>query len=153
MREAKKEEPRRKPSNAGRVLATPRDVYALTWIGQQYGICLPQLQCLLGEQAGRGAEHEGWISEGAARAVVTRWKKAGWVRALQLRVREPFWVWLSPLGQRKVGLSYHHVDLSRSALGGLSHLYALNEIRLGVSDDAEEWVSERQLMSEVDPFL
>jgi len=144
-------ESRKQPSNAGRILATPRDVYALTWIGHQYGICLPQLQCLLGEQPGRGAEHEGWISEGAARAVVTRWKKAGWVQEDQLRVYEPFWVWLSPLGQRKVGLSYQHHDLSRTDLNRLPHLYAVNAIRLGVCERSEEWVSERQLIREVLP--
>jgi hypothetical protein len=139
---------RRKRSDAGTIIWTVRDEFALTWIGHQYGIRLDHLQWLLGRHPGRGAANTNWISEGAARDVVTRWKRAGWVRTKRIRADEPFWVWLTRLGLRKVGLPYLYRDLEQSSLHDLKHLYAINEIRLHLGEDAEgaQWTSERQLL-------
>jgi hypothetical protein len=130
---------------------TARDEFALTWIGHQYGIRLDHLQWLLGRYPGRGAANTNWISEGAARDVVTRWKRAGWVRTKRIRAEEPFWVWLTRLGLRKVGLPYLYRDLEQSSLHDLKHLYAINEIRLHLSGevDGAQWTSERQLLQGV----
>jgi hypothetical protein len=68
--------PRKQRSDAGKTLWTPRDEFALTWIGHQYGIRLDHLQWLLGRSPGQGAANTNWISEGAARDVVTRWQRA-----------------------------------------------------------------------------
>jgi hypothetical protein len=84
---------RKQRSDAGKTLWTDRDEFALTWIGQQYGIRLDHLQWLLGRYPGRGAKHTNWISEGAARDVVTRWKQSKWVKVERIRAREAFWVW------------------------------------------------------------
>jgi len=144
---------RRLRSDAGKTLWTPRDEFALAWIGHQYGIRLDQLQWLLGRFPGRGAANENWISEGAARDVVTRWQRAKLVRVERIRVREPFWVWPTRLGLRKVGLPYTYRDLAQSSLDDLTHLYAINEIRLQLVDDYDgegtQWVSERQLLQGV----
>lgn len=140
--------PRKQRSDAGKTLWTPRDEVALTWIGQQYGIRLDHLQWLLGCYPGRGATHTYLISESAARDVVNRWQRAGWVKVERIRAREPFWVWLTRLGLRKVGLPYTYRDLAQSSLDDLKHLYAINEIRLMLvyEDEGMQWISERQLL-------
>jgi hypothetical protein len=73
------------------------------------------------------------------------------VKVERIRVREPFWVWPTRLGMRKVGLPYTYRDLEQSGLDDLKHLYAINEIRLHLVDDDEgtQWVSERQLLQGV----
>ena len=141
----------KKRSDAGQTLWTDRDEFALNWIGQQYGIRLDQLQWLLGRYAGRGAARPDWISEGAARDVVTRWKRAGWVKVKRIRAHEPFWIWPTRLWLRKVGLPYTYRDLEQSGLDDLKHLSALNEIRLHLIDDDEGtvWISERELLQGV----
>ena len=102
---------------------------------------------LLGSQPGRGAQHETWISEGAARAVVTRWKSAGWVQAERIRAKEPFWVWLTHRGLHKMGLPYSYNDLENTDFKTLKHLYAINAIRLELTHEQQglRWISERQL--------
>jgi len=142
---------RKKRSDAGTTLFKERDELALPWIGHQYGIRLDHLQWLLGRYPGRGAANTNWISESAARDVITRWKRAGWVRFQRIRVHEPGWVWLTRLGMRKIGQPYTYRDLEQTSLADLKHLYAINEIRLHLVDDDEGtvWVSERQLLQGV----
>jgi len=142
---------RKKRSDAGAVLMTPRDQMALSWIGQQYGMSIDQLQRLLGQQPGRGAVHERWISESAARETVTRWKKAGWVQAGRTWVDEPLWVWLTPLGLSKMGFSYQSRDFLHMNRGKLRRLYEFNEIRLHLDHGQGKWRSEWQLLQEVNP--
>jgi len=139
---AKKKRQRR--SDAGTIVWTARDEFALTWIAHQYGMRLDHVQLLLG----RGAAHDNEISEGAARDVVTRWKRAGWVHTERIRASEPFWVWPTYLGLRKIGLPYTYRDLAQSSLHDLGHLYAINEIRFHLVDEREgtQWISERQLL-------
>lgn len=149
--ETRRTSSRRQRSDAGKTLWTPRDEFALIWIGQQYGIRLDQLQWLLGTYPGRGATHSNWISEGATRDVVTRWQRAKLVKVERIRAREPFWVWPLRLGLRKVGLPYTYRNLEQSSLDDLKHLYAINEIRLKMIDEEEgtQWISERQLLQGV----
>lgn len=136
-------------SDIGRIKFLERDEFALTWIGQQYAIRLDQLQWLLGEMPGPTSEHEGWITETAARNVVARWKKAGWVKAEQIRAREPLWIWPTLKGLRKAKLPYSYRDIEQTGLDDLKHLYAINEIRIWECDEKEKdprWVSERGLL-------
>src|SRR5215472_5763810 len=88
-------------SDIGRIKFTGRDESALAWIGHQYTIRLDQLQWLLGQMPGQGSEHPDWITETAARNVVARWMKAGWVEAEQLRANEPLWIWPTRKGLHK----------------------------------------------------
>ena len=127
-----------------------RDIFALTWIGEQYAIRLDHLQRLLGQRPGRDTANEDVISEGAARDVVTRWKKAGWVQTARIRAHEPFWVWPTRLTLRKLGLPYAYKDIERSPLKGLEHLAIINEIRLKKCSGSDniEWRSSRQLLQE-----
>lgn len=133
-------------SDIGRIKYTDRDAFALTWIGHQYAIRLDQLQWLLGQMAGKTSEHQGWITETAARNVVARWMKAGWVEAKQIRAREPLWIWPTRKGLRKAELPYNYRDIEQTGLDDLKHLYAINEIRLGECDENTRWIGERQLL-------
>ena len=80
---------RKRRSDAGITEFNERDEYALIWMGLQYGIRLDQLQWLLGRFPGKGAAHTNWISEGAARDVVTRWRRGKWVQQVPIRALEP----------------------------------------------------------------
>jgi hypothetical protein len=137
---------RKKRRDAGDILLNQRDRFALTWIGHQYTIRLDHLQILLGQQTESGEK----LGESAARHVVTRWEKAGWVRVKRLLADEPYWVWLTHLGLRKVGLPYNYKDIKQSSTDNLEHLAAINEIRLLYDDgSATEWIAERQLLQGV----
>ena len=139
---------RKKRSDAGTIKLTGRDEYALTWVGLQYGIRLDHLQWLLGRLPGKRAAHRSWISESAARDVVKRWELGKWARHESIRAHEPFWIWPTRLGLRKIGLPFSYRNLAATGLDDLSHLYAMNEIRLFLGDDEEgmHWISERQLL-------
>ena len=143
--------PRKQRSDAGSIQFNERDEFALTWIAHQYGIHLNHLQWLLGRNPGNGAEYDNWISEGAARDVVTRWKLGKWALAQRLGAKGSLWVWPTRLGLRKVGLPYAYHHLEQSSLRELRHLYAINEIRLHLTMDEESlrWIRERQLLQGV----
>src|SRR2546421_3537124 len=72
-RQSRSRPSRKTRSDAGTIKFQARDEYALTWIGDQYGIRLDHLQWLLGRDPGPKAAHTNWISESAARDVVKRW--------------------------------------------------------------------------------
>ncbi|PWU23896.1 hypothetical protein C5B42_01380 [Candidatus Cerribacteria bacterium 'Amazon FNV 2010 28 9'] len=136
---------RKRRSDAGIIMWTERDIYAVTWIGQQYAIRLDHLQVLLGLYAGSGTA----LSMGGTRKLVARWKRAGWVEAKRLRASEPLWVWPTRLGLRQMGLPYVYRNMEQS-LDDLTHLAAINEIRLYADEElAADWMSERQLFQEV----
>jgi hypothetical protein len=146
----KLKKPRKKRRDAGKKRLSKRDIFALLWIGHQYGIRLDHLQWLLGRYAGRGAKQRGWISEGAARDVVTRWEEEGLVHVQRLEIDSPFWVWLSRKGLRRIGLTYTYRDLRKLKDGkgeDLKHLYAINAIRLDIeaTEPGACWTSERAL--------
>ena len=82
----------------------------------QYAIRLDQLQWLLGQMPGEGAEHPEWITETAARNVVARWMKAGWVEAEQLRAHDPLWIWPTRKRLRKTNLPYNYRDIEQSGM-------------------------------------
>ncbi len=139
--------PRRTRSDADTIVYMERDDYALPWIGQMKLARLDHIRQLLGRFPGAPTKEAGRISEGAARDVVNRWKKAGWVRAKRIRVGEPFYVWLTPAGLRKVGLPYKPLDIESESDNQLKHLVGLVEVRLHVEQliAGGRWVSERQL--------
>ena len=136
---------RRQRWDAGRVSFTERDMFALTWIGQQYAIRLDHLQRLLGRYAGSM-----WpLTVGATRKLVARWHNAGWVEMERLRGTDPLWVWPTRWCLRNMSLPYAYRNM-RQSLDDLKHLYAINEVRLSYCDEVRlRWVSERQLLQEV----
>ncbi len=133
--------------DAGKTRLTPRDIFALTWMAHQYALRLDQLQWVLGRYPGHGARHSNWVSESAARDVVKRWEQMGYVHARGIRDKEPFWIWVSRKGLKKLGLPYTYSDLEESGLDAFTHLYAINDIRLELEADQPNvhWTSERTL--------
>ena len=138
-------------SDTGKIVWTPRDEFAIAWIAHQYTIHLHHLQRLLAEQPGYGAKSSECLSEGATRDVVSRWKRAGWVKTEFVRVHEPFWIWPTQVALRKLSLPYAYKDIGQTCLADLNHLAAINEIRLLEADGDEniQWISERQLLQQV----
>ncbi len=143
--------PRKQRSDAGKTVWTNRDIYAITWIAHQYTIHLHHLQQLLAQIPGHGAKTPDQLSEGTARDVVTRWKKAGWVKTAFLRVHEPFWIWPTRTALNILGLPYEYKNIGQTRLDDLEHLATINEIRLLLADGdpSIQWISERQLLQGV----
>ncbi len=131
----------------GRIYLTERDRSVLTWIGEQYGTRLDQVQFLLGRQAQATTLQEGVVALTTARQTIQRWLKAGWAEWETLVYREPGWVWLSHTGLRELELSYRYW---RPTLGGLNHFYWINQARLYVEGKRPDclWVGERDLRLE-----
>ncbi len=139
----------RKPRrDRGSVLLTARDELALRWIGEQYGMRLDQLCTLLGRHALRGTQVPGKVATTTASGVVSRWLKAGLVRAQKFRVAEPCWVWLTRAGLSHLGLGFHYRQLN---VVTLDHVYWVNQTRLAAEQrwaergEARTWACERSL--------
>ncbi len=139
---------RKTRSDSGTLHMNDRDKSILPWIGQQYAVRLDHVQFLLGRLPGPGAQYIDWISEGAARDVVSRWLLAGWVEKTKIHMKEPFWIYLSRFGLKTAGLPYKPYALRPDTeTQQLEHLHAINEIRLEIEDSmpGTTWISERQL--------
>ncbi len=147
-RDEKRQHQRKKRSDSGTLRMNDRDKSILPWIGQQYAVRLDHVQFLLGRLPGRGAQYTDWISEGAARDVVKRWLRAGWIEQTKIHLKEPFWIYLSRFGLKIAGLPYKPYALRQDTeTKQLRHLHALNEIRLEIEDSmpGTTWISERHL--------
>ncbi len=136
-------------SDKGCIHLTERDVRALTWIGQQYVVCLDQIQHILGREAPVPTKEPGRLTHKRTRATVARWCEAGLVRQQKILSSHHAWVWLSLVGLQEMGLSYRsHTPPAASLL----HCYYVNQARLFIESGAlgefGSWVSERQLRSE-----
>lgn len=136
---------RARRSDAGTTKLTTRDVWALTWIGEQYGIRLDHLCHLLGQRTGPGGREQGQVSDAAAHQVVMRWKKQGWIVTGCIQADAPMWVWLTQGGLRKVGLPYKPRQLTRLSVQELAHLYGINQVRLYDGEDTL-WTGERSAL-------
>lgn len=121
---------------------TGRDVEALRWCGEQYGVRLDVLGVLLG----RLGETGGPLSVSAVRDVVGRWKRLRLAKAE--RLPGGVWVSLSRQGLDRVGLEEMRtvgVPLLRER-----HAHAVNVVRLDRESRSREgrWVSERLTWAE-----
>ena len=117
--------------------AAARDIAAMIFTGEMYGVQADQLAALLG------------VSEPRARAVAARWRAAG--RAESARIGPgPAWTWLTRPGLAACGLAY---PAAQPALSRLAHLRAVTAIRLALQSSptyqaaGAHWRSERRLRS------
>jgi len=126
----------------------PRDLLALTWIGQQYAMRLDHLQELLGRFVGHGATQQGQISKSATRSVIARWKQAELVEGRHIDSEEPMWVWLTKKGLKRVELPYQYHNPARLTPQDRIHLHAITEVRLRFDTGRHDmqWTSERTLL-------
>src|SRR5579859_7253047 len=138
--------PRKTRYDKGSVKANDRDIFALTWIAQQYAMRFDHACQLISMHPGPGVGPEG-LSWSAARQVVNRWRKAGWIGYQQMLAGEPAWLWLTREGLAAYGLT--QFKAAPPAISRLRHLHAVNEVRLACyeqdEDDTDEWISERMI--------
>ncbi len=129
--------------NKGQVTLTDRDNRVLRWISEQQAARFDQVQYLLGQDAGRGAL-EGEISASAARQVIARWRRAGWIVQRKVFWEEPPWLWPTARLLRLLELPYKACEPS---FVRLVHIFAVNEVRLSIEDvwPNYQWISERQI--------
>lgn len=134
---------RAKRSDAGTVRVTQRDYAALAWLSEMKAVYEPDLGVLFGRLAGGEVP-----KEGALRAVVRRWEKAGLARSQKLLMHAPKIVRLLSGGARLAGeenwretsewTAYHQADTSRVRLW-LESRHDLQHGRL------VEWIGERAI--------
>ncbi len=139
---------RKTRSDKGLVSFTDRDLHVLPWIAEQYAARRDQVQYLLGLEAGRGATVEGEISESAARQVIERWRRAGWIVQKKVFAEEHPWLWATARLLRQLELPYKAYE---PACVRFAHIFAVNEVRLAIEDvwPQYQWLSERQMRAEL----
>lgn len=122
-------------ADAGVIRLTGRDVAALLWCGQMYGIRSDLLADLLG------------VSGDVVRRVHLRWRRAHLAETGRLGPG-PSWCWLTRAGLDACGLAY---DARQPALGRLRHIHATGCVRLALErwpawrDGGARWRGERHL--------
>lgn len=149
---------RRPRSDRGIVRLNDRDDYGLTWVIQQYGVCLDQMQSVLGRQSKQPTQyHEPGHKELRALGlkttadIIARWRDIGFVQTASPLRNQAAWVWATRLGLKEQGFDYRYWELNVKAL---KHLYAVNQVRLWVESGEDEtlrgaeWKSERALQAE-----
>lgn len=123
-------------SDKGKVRENPRDAAALTWLAQMYGAPLDVLAELLE------------TTVAAARKVVLRWEKAGWVSRGR-PAAGPEWVWPNPSVANKFlreGEQDSRYGSWRPSPTLAAHTRAVAQVRLALAGaDLEAWLSERQI--------
>ncbi len=137
--------------DAGQMRYTERDMWALTWIGDQYGIRFDQLQWLLGQRAGGPMRSGAELGHATVRDMIERWQRAGLVEHRKFLVGQPGWVWLTRRGLEQMDLPYRVWEPQAS---GLSHVYWCSQMRLvlerrwAARGHRAVWQSERRLRYE-----
>lgn len=130
----------------GLVRWTERDLVVLRWMAEQYVMGLDQLQVLLGRWSSTN-QNTGSVARTTASNEVTRWQRADAVKRQQILVGQPTCIWLTRAGLALLDVPY---QLWTPKPEGLTHLLAINQVRLWVEQKQPEaiWCSERQLRSE-----
>jgi hypothetical protein len=128
-----------RPAAAGGVRAgvqlTARDIRALVWCGEMYGVRADLLASQLG------------VSGEVVRQLHARWRRAGLAETGRLGPG-PVWCWLTRAGLGGCGLPY---AVGRPPLGRLAHVHAAGSVRAALEGwDAYQgsgayWRSERRL--------
>lgn len=122
-------------SDLGIVRLTERDVRALVWCGEMYGVRADLLGDLLG------------VSPDVVRRLHVRWRRAGLAETGGLGPGG-VWCWLSRAGLDACGLPY---GAYRPPLGRLAHVHAVGAVRLALEgwpvygEGGAVWRSERRL--------
>lgn len=139
---------RKTRGDKGQVSFTGRDLRVLSWIAEQYAARFDQVQDLLGLEGGRGARGAGEIGASAARQVIARWQRAGWVIQRKIFADEPAWLWPTARLLRRLGLPY---KADEPSIVRLDHIFAVNEVRLSIQDvwPDYQWISERHMRTAI----
>ena len=122
-------------ASAGGVQLTGRDIRALVWCGEMYGIRADLLAALLD------------VSGDVVKQLHARWRRAGLAETGRLGPG-PVWCWLTRAGLESCGLPYAPY---RPPLGRLAHVHAAGCVRAALEGwDAYQqgqgfWRAERRL--------
>ena len=134
---------------------THRDVAALAWVAEQYGVRADLLGLLLGrlspelprtvhawEYATGQRAQLPTLAEATVRYHLRRWLRAGWVTVQRALGRT--WIVPTPKGLALAGAGYRPWSLVPTRLG---HVHAVAVVRLAIeaANPDAEWVSEREL--------
>ena len=118
---------------------TERDIAALLFVADMYGVQLDQLATVLG------------VTEARARAITLGWRRARYAESARIGPGRP-WIWLTRGGLSACGLPYRAAS---PALSRLAHLRAVTSARLaleaapGYARAGGFWRSERRLRAAV----
>jgi protein involved in plasmid replication-relaxation len=109
-----------------------RDLEVLAWLGEQYGARVDQLEILLG------------CGPRTVQRVLARLHAHGLIETRRLLVGEPAWVLPTSAGLRACDSSF---GAWRPRIGLLSHVAAVNDVRLHIQGRSREseWIPERML--------
>lgn len=113
-------------------LLRPRDLEVLSWLGEQYGARVDQLETLLG------------CGPRTVQRVVHRLAEHRLVQVHRLLYGKPAWVVPTGLGHRVTGDGFRAWSPN---LGLLAHVAAVNDVRLHIQQRSLDavWVCERAL--------
>ena len=129
---------RTRRADAGTVRATDRDIEALGWVVEMYGMPLDLLK-------------RRWsMTDSAARNMVHRWRRAGWVDTLSFGANG-FWCWATKAGIEQFGERPYAANTLAAAR--LRHIRAVIVARMQLEEEyaptEPTWRSERELRWEL----
>lgn len=156
---------RKTRSDKGSFQLRPRDVQALTWVGQMYAVRFDVLRKILSrdldeERRQRTYKHhleraqeegkeleipeEKLLAESSVYQILRRWKEAELIETAQIVGGEQIYIWLTQKGIETVGLPFRTISPSLSLI---KHIHAVTKVRLRLEElhPNGTWVSEREL--------
>lgn len=148
-------------SDIGRIILTPRDLWAMRWTAEQKALRYDQLADLLGFWPLWQAQHnqrtdsqstevgkQASFTINAVRRVVNRWIRKGYATVEKPVSTEPMWLWITQRGLRELGLPY---EAGFPIHNALPHLYLINQVRFRLARSqtyaSYTWVSERAILA------
>ena len=155
---ARRLETRAQRWDAGSAAVTERDVAALAFIGEQYGVRADALAVLLARLSPAPAQPrpgaEAWrpparLSDRRVRGWVERMESAGYLS--RRRVLGHTWTTLTAAGMALAGLTLERWKFGGARDGeegwGLEHVHAITRVRLHLQPDPADgaWISERAI--------
>jgi hypothetical protein len=157
IREAARRLEARRRRDAGTVAVTERDVIALRFAGEQYGVRTDALAVLLARlspaPAGLSPEDDAArparLSDRSVRTWVERMERDGYL--MRRRVLGRTWVSPTVAGMALAGLSFERWRFGGARDGeegwGLEHVHAITRVRLHLQPDPGDggWISERAI--------
>jgi hypothetical protein len=158
IREAARRLEVRRRRDAGTVAVTERDIAALRFIAEQYGVRTDALAVLLARlspaPARQGPGVEGWrppavLSDRSTRTWVERMERDGYLT--RRRVLGHTWTTPTAAGMALAGLSFERWKFGGARDGeegwGLDHVHAVTRVRLHLQPDPADgrWISERAI--------
>jgi hypothetical protein len=134
-------------SHKGSIILDDRDLSTLIWVGEQSAVSLDHLRLLLGAHAKKPTKEQGMLSASATDQVIKRWRMLHLIQQQKIVASTPPWIWLTPYGLRELDLDFKPFS---PRLGALSHLHAINFVRMLTEKQAKdaEWISQRYLLVE-----